>query len=366
MNLVRVPLKTAPYPVYIGSDVLENAGTLLAKHFKGTHIALITHRKVFSLHGGKFFSSLKKQGFHVACAFVPEGETSKSQRELGRLYDFLARNHFQRDSAVIALGGGVIGDLAGYAAATYMRGISMFHAPTTVVAQVDSSIGGKTGINHVSAKNLIGAFYQPRAVLCDVRALETLPRREYVSGLAEVVKYGMIYDKDFLSLLEKNSGAILMRDPRVMTAVVKRCAEIKAEVVGKDEKEKALRMILNYGHTLGHAIETSTEYQSLLHGEAVAWGMVFAAHLSREYAGLSTDVEKQQNELLKAFGLLNTLKKPRDMRQFMRLLLLDKKARKGKVRFILLRDAGKTVVADKVTLSVIRRVMSETLWKNSG
>lgn len=365
MNLVRVPLKTAPYPVYIGCDVLENSGKLVARHFKGSNIALITHSKLFRLHGKKVFSSLRARGFQVSCVFVPEGEPSKSQKQLACLHDFLARHHYQRDSAVVAVGGGVIGDLAGYCAATYMRGISLFHMPTTVVGQVDSSIGGKTGINHVSAKNLIGAFYHPRAVLCEVRTLETLPRREYVSGLAEVVKYGMVYDKDFLSFLEKKSGAILMRDLRVMTAVVKRCAEIKAEVVGKDEKEKALRMILNYGHTLGHAIETSTEYQSLLHGEAVAWGMVFAAHLSREYAGLSPDVEKQQNELLEEFGLLKPLKKPRDMRRFMKLLLLDKKARKGKVRFILLRDAGKTVVADKVTLSVIRRVMSETLWKNS-
>lgn len=365
MNTVKVPLQHSPYPVYIGSGVVEKLGPLLLRHFKGRRVALITHAHLYELHGKKLVVSLKKQGLDVQYFFVPDGEKSKSLTQLSKLYDSLASRYFQRDSAILALGGGVIGDLAGFCASTYMRGVSLFHVPTTVVAQADSSIGGKTGINHAFAKNLIGAFYQPRAVFCDVRLLRTLPQREYVSGLAEVVKYGMIYDRRFLSFLENNVNAVLERDEKALSRVIMRCAEIKADVVSKDEKEKNLRMILNYGHTLGHAIETSTEYASLLHGEAVAWGMVFAARLSRERAGFTQKDEERQNVLLRDFSLIRPLKKPQRMKEFLSLLLLDKKARKGKVRFVLLKDVGKTSVVDDIPSSLIRRTVSETLWKDS-
>lgn len=365
MNAVKVPLKHSPYLVYIGSDVIEKTGRLLRAHFNGDKIALFTHRRVFALHGKKIMSSLKKAELHAECVFVPAGETSKSLAQLAVCYDRLAAMKFQRDSAVLALGGGVIGDLAGFCAATYMRGVALFHMPTTVVAQSDSSIGGKTGVNHPSAKNLIGAFYQPRGVFCDVRCLRTLPQREYVSGLAEVVKYGMIADASFLTFLERNAASILERDEKVLVTTIKRCVEIKACVTGRDEKEKNLRMILNYGHTIGHALETSSDYALLLHGEAVARGMVFAARLSRFHGNFPQKAEERQNALLKRFSLLKPLKNPADMNGFLRLLSLDKKAVKGKNRFVLLRAAGKAYVTDKVSSALIKKVAAETLWNDS-
>lgn len=365
MNVVKVPVPGSPYCVYIGDDILERMGGLLRKSYKGNRLALVTHKNLFSLYGQKIVSQLKRDGFRVESFFVPQGETSKCFAQLERLYNFLASNHFQRDSALLAVGGGVIGDLAGYGAATYMRGIALFHVPTTVVAQVDSSIGGKTGINHSSAKNLIGAFYQPRAVFCDVRVLKTLPQREFVSGLAEVVKYGMIYDSAFLSFLEKHADDVKSRHQKILAEVIKRCVAIKGDVVRKDEKEKNLRMILNYGHTIGHALETSTEYASLLHGEAVARGMVFAARLSREHCGFPPEAEERQNALLRAFSLLRPLKKPKHLKSFLNFLALDKKARKGRVRFVLLKDIGKTCVADDVPSSLLINVAAETLWNDS-
>jgi 3-dehydroquinate synthase len=274
-------------------------------------------------------------------------------------YDRLAAHRLERNSFILALGGGVVGDLAGFVAATYLRGIPFVQAPTTLLAQVDSSVGGKTGVNLRAGKNLVGAFYQPRLVLCDLDTFHTLPRREYVSGLAEIIKYGIIYDAILFAQLERNLPKLLAREAATLAAVVARCCEIKAEVVGQDETESGLRAILNFGHTIGHAIENSSGYGRFLHGEAIAIGQVAAAKLSQHLLGLPSGEATRIEKLFAQAGLpVRMALTPARRRKLFGAMQLDKKVSGGEVKFVLADKIGRVKYGCKVPASLIEQVLA--------
>ncbi|HZR46152.1 MAG TPA: 3-dehydroquinate synthase, partial [Candidatus Manganitrophaceae bacterium] len=284
---------------------------------------------------------------------IPDGEKYKTLQQVNRIYDRLIQHRFERSSTLVALGGGVIGDITGFAAATFLRGVSYVQCPTTIVAQVDASIGGKTGVDHSQGKNLIGAFHQPRLVCADPEVLTTLPRREFAAGLAEVVKYGVILDRSFFKYLEEHSAAILSMDRKHVLYCVEKSAALKAKVVQSDERESGLRKILNYGHTLGHAVETLTGYRTYKHGEAVAIGMAAAARLSY-FLGLSSWEEVQrQTLLLRAFGLPTTLPKI-DLGSILEVIRRDKKVVGGAIYFILPAAIGKVQIQKVEEKTLIR------------
>lgn len=339
MEQVRVKLGERSYTIMIGNQILERIGKELKPLGIGKKIGVVTNAKVGRLYGNTIIRSLRENSFDPMVLQVPDGEQYKSLAWAGRLYDRLVKKKFERGSALMALGGGVIGDLAGFVAATYQRGIPFVQVPTTLVAQVDASIGGKTAVNHKRGKNLIGAFYQPKLVYSDVESLKTLSHRDFLSGLAEVVKYGVIADENFFSFLETDSSRILAREPDSLLRVVKRSSEIKAEVVQQDEREGGLRRILNYGHTIGHALETVTGYRKLTHGEAISIGMAYAARLSERLGLCQPEVVNRQVALLKAFGLPVALPKirPADIFDCMER---DKKVRDGKIHFVLAHRIG--------------------------
>ncbi|HEV3439840.1 MAG TPA: 3-dehydroquinate synthase, partial [Gemmata sp.] len=300
---------------------------------------------------------LRTTGFHTALATVPAGEESKSPTELHRLYDALYDLAADRNTAVVAVGGGVVGDLAGFAAATYNRGLPLLMVPTSLLAMVDSSVGGKTGINHSRGKNLIGAFHQPAGVWIDTAYLDTLPEREYLSGLAEVVKYGMILDAEFFAFLEANAADIRARKSETPIHVVAKCCRLKADVVEKDEREETgLRAVLNYGHTFAHAFETVGGYGAWLHGEAVAAGMVYAAQLA-EKLGLCSDLSARQRSLLEAFSLPTAMRASWPTDDLIAVMKRDKKAVAGRMRFILPTRIGEVKLVNDVSESLVRNVL---------
>ncbi len=274
MRTVDVPLGQRSYPIFIGEGILSDLGRHCSRLELGRRCAVVSDSHVAQRYGRTAIASLKRAGFDAVLLTVPPGETSKSLKVVERCYDQLARHRLERKSFIVALGGGVVGDLAGFVAATYLRGIPFVQAPTSLLAQVDSSVGGKVGVNLKAGKNLVGAFHQPRFVLCDLAALATLSTREFRAGLAEVIKYGIIYDAALFAQLERDLPLLLKRDPDVLAGVVARCCQIKAEVVQQDETETGLRAILNFGHTIGHAIEAISGYGKFLHGEAISIGQV--------------------------------------------------------------------------------------------
>lgn len=339
---ISVALTSRPYEIEVGADSLGRIGECLAPLLKGKKVGLITDPVVEPLYGSRVRASLEGAGFSVAQVLVPSGEEHKSLQELERVQEELAGARIERSSTLIALGGGVIGDLTGFAAATFLRGIDVVQVPTTLLAQVDSSIGGKTGVNIRAGKNLVGAFHQPRFVLADVATLKSLPPRELHAGLAEVVKYGVIMAPDLFSLLEENAEAVLALDPEILARVVHQCADAKARVVVEDEKEGGLRAILNFGHTLGHAVEALTQYRSFLHGEAVAIGMVFAAHLSAQRHGFPPADKERIAALLKRFDLPITIPEALDRADLARAVETDKKRQADRVKFVCVEQMGKT------------------------
>ena len=284
MRTLNVNLEDRSYPIYIGSDVsLDNK--LYSKHIKTKKIALITNEQIADLYLSEITQTLN--AFDLKTLILPEGETEKNLETVGKAVEFLSDNGIDRDSSIIAFGGGVIGDITGFVASSYMRGIKFLQVPTTLLAQVDSSVGGKTGVNISTGKNLIGAFYQPSAVIADIRYLNTLEPNRFSEGLAEVIKYGLIRDEDFFAWLGNNTDRILALEPEVMAHLIERCCQIKAEIVSEDEREGSVRAILNYGHTFGHAIESLTDYSVYTHGEAVSIGMVMAASMSERMGTVS-------------------------------------------------------------------------------
>jgi 3-dehydroquinate synthase len=341
MQTITVNLGTASYPAHVGTNILDRLGKLACDAgLKPGLCAIITDSNVEKLYGARVTDALQKSGFSPTIISVPPGEASKSLATLEVLYDRMTASGLDRASAVFALGGGVVGDLAGFAAATYLRGVPIVQIPTTVVAQVDSALGGKTGVNHRHAKNLIGAFHQPRVIVADVTTLTTLPDREFREGLAEVIKYAAIMDAPMIADLERGLDAILARKLEPLEAVVARSLTHKAAVVSADEREDGLRKTLNFGHTIGHAIEASAGYTNYFHGEAVAIGMVAAGRLSSAFVGFSADQASQLQRLLERAGLPTAMPPNWHSDGFLRALSLDKKRAAGAIEFILLDRLG--------------------------
>ncbi|MCR5833528.1 MAG: 3-dehydroquinate synthase [Selenomonadaceae bacterium] len=353
MESVSVNLGAASYEIYIGEKILGDVGKMLKS--KPSKVLLVTQEKIFDMHGKNLVESLESEGIAYTVATIPDSETSKSLHEAEKLYTRAIEFGLDRKSAVIALGGGVVGDLAGFVAATFMRGIDLIQIPTTLLSQVDSSVGGKTAVNHALGKNLIGAFHQPRAVFIDLNCLLTLPEREIKSGLGEVVKYGVISDGNFFAYLEDNAEKILNRDLETLAHVVKRSCELKAEVVGKDERESGLRRILNFGHTMAHAIEEETHYEKYRHGEAVAIGMIGAAQISCELGKTSAVNVNRLENLLRRFDMLTTCK-GLDADKLYRVTFRDKKAVGGVVNWVLMRDFGSVEICGDVPEIVVKKV----------
>ncbi len=344
MHEIRVALGDRSYPIVIGAGLLAGMGTRVRAVVGSQAIraAVVSDSRVAPLYVPAVAASLRAAGFAVAEIQIPEGEQHKNLAWLALLYDRLIEAHIDRSSPIVAVGGGVVGDLAGFAAATVLRGVPFVQVPTTLLAQVDASVGGKTGINHASGKNLIGAFHQPRLVAIDIDTLKSLPRREYLAGLAEVVKYGAILDPELFARVDRNVPALLRQDPALLSDVIATSCRLKAMVVERDEREGDYRAILNFGHTLGHAIETLTEYRRLLHGEAVAIGMVCAARMSQLLGWLArSDVERIEG-LLRRIGLPTAVPSDLSADQLALAVEADKKARGGKIKFVCLEAIGKT------------------------
>jgi 3-dehydroquinate synthase len=342
MPTITVNLGDRSYPIYVGENNLEQVGELVRQAGVGKKIAVVTDRKVAGLFLKPVEASLGRAGFEVSVVLLPEGEEHKNLESVSAIYDHLVRERFERGSGLVALGGGVVGDVAGFAAATFLRGISYVQVPTTLLAQVDSSIGGKTGVNHKEGKNLIGAFHQPRLVLIDVAALRSLPRRELVAGLAEVIKYGIIADRGLFGRLEEKLEDLLAMRSEILLDVIAASCSIKAGVVENDERESDYRAVLNFGHTVGHALESLTDYEEFLHGEAVAIGMVQAGALSVG-AGVSDRKSFERiRRLVSRAGLPTEI--PPNVRtgELVKRMELDKKSTGGKIKFVLCEGIGKT------------------------
>jgi len=362
MRTVKVSLAERSYPIQIGTGLLGRLGAECARLKLGHRCAIISNTQVAPLYAAKVKASLVKAGFEPVLITVPSGETAKSLKVVQECYDKLAMHRLERKSFIVALGGGVVGDLAGFVAATYLRGIAFVQVPTTLLAQVDSSVGGKVGVNLRAGKNLVGAFYQPRLVLCDLDTLKTLSKREFRAGLAEVIKYGIIYDARLFTQLERDLPKILKRDEKILAAVVARCCEIKADVVGQDETESGLRAILNFGHTIGHAIENISGYGKYLHGEAISIGQVAAAKLSARLSGLPERDAERIKDLFHRAGLPVTIDlNSAQRKKLFGAMRLDKKVSSGEVKFVLAKKIGNVVWGQRVPDDAVNSVLDELL-----
>ena len=358
MNTVHVETPGGAYPIHIGAGRLG----LLAQSIPAdaTAVALVTNPTVGGLYAAGVEKTLAEAGHRVLRIDLPDGEEHKDWQTLNLIFDALLQNRFDRKAVLVALGGGVIGDMVGFAAACYMRGVRFVQVPTTLLAQVDSSVGGKTAVNHPLGKNMIGAFYQPDAVEIDVDVLQTLPRREIAAGLAEVVKYGMIIDAPFFDWCEQNVDALRALEQNAITYAIRRSCELKAYVVSQDERESGLRAILNFGHTFGHAIEAGLGYGQWLHGEAVGCGMIQAAELSAAVLGLPRGGVERIRSLVRAIGCPDN---PPDLgvERWLDLMQVDKKTEGGQLRFVLLPEIGRAVcqpAPDEAVREVLQRTVS--------
>ncbi len=358
MRTVKVPLFDRSYSIRIGVGLLADLGGQCARAGLGRRCALVSDANVAKHYRKSALASLKTHGFHPVFISLPPGEQSKTVKNVQACYAQLAKHRMERGSFVLALGGGVIGDLGGFVAATYLRGVDLVQAPTTLLAQVDSSVGGKVGVNLPAGKNLVGAFYQPKLVLCDLEALHTLPTREFRAGLSEVIKYGIVYDAKLFAQLERDLPKLMAHDTATLSAVISRCCRIKAVVVGQDEKEAGLRAILNFGHTIGHGLEAISKYGKYLHGEAISIGQMAAVRISQDLCGLpAADVERIA-ALFAQSGLPTRVKL--DAAQISRLLAamkLDKKVVGGEVKFVLAKRIGEVITSQNVPDKVVRQTL---------
>ena len=337
-STVSIDLQDRSYQIAIGGALLDNPRTY-SELPAATSALIVSNSTVAPLYAQRLQAALQGKYTHIHTVTLPDGEAYKTWQTLNLIFDTLLENGCDRKTVLFALGGGVVGDMTGFAAASYMRGVPFVQVPTTLLAQVDSSVGGKTGINHPLGKNMIGAFYQPLKVVCDLDTLKTLPERELSAGLAEVIKYGPIADLDFLTWIETNIDALMARDPAALAHAVKRSCEIKAWVVGQDEREAGLRAILNFGHTFGHAIEAGLGYGQWLHGEAVGCGMVMAAHLSHRLGLVDAALVKRLTTLIQKAGLPVTgprLSETDNAGRYLELMRVDKKAEGGEIRFVVI------------------------------
>jgi len=359
MQTVRIALGERSYDIHIGAGLLARPDPI-AELLPQPRVAVVSNATVAPLYLEALSAGLARAGIAAVPIVLPDGERYKNWETLNLVYDALLANRCDRGTAVVALGGGVVGDIAGFAAATYQRGVPFVQVPTTLLAQVDSSVGGKTGINHPRGKNMIGAFHQPSAVLADMDVLKTLPERELRAGLAEVIKHGAIRDATYFDWLEANVGRLLAREPEALAHAVRRSVEIKAEIVALDERETGLRALLNFGHTFGHAVETGLGYGEWLHGEAVAAGMVMAAELSHRLGGIDASAVERLRSLVARAGLPVAAPAGIDAGRFLDLMSVDKKARAGRLRLILLERLGAAYIADDVPPAALRATLAAT------
>ncbi|WP_298633148.1 3-dehydroquinate synthase [uncultured Umboniibacter sp.] len=346
MKTLNVELGERSYPIYIGTDLLSDK-LLFEKHIRATQVCIVTNDTLADSYAKQVAAALSE--FQLTTVVLPDGESFKTLDTLQRIFDQLLEERHNRTTTLIAVGGGVIGDMTGFAAACYQRGVDFIQVPTTLLSQVDSSVGGKTGVNHPAGKNMIGAFYQPQAVTIDLSVLKTLPARELSAGLAEVIKYGLIWDHSFFEWLELNISGLMACDLALMEYAIQQSCATKAEVVAADEREGGLRAILNLGHTFGHAIETHQGYGTWLHGEAVGTGMVVAAELSQVRGYISEQFVIRIRELISAAGLPTHVPSEMSNTEFLQLMAVDKKVLDGQLRLILNVGHGKSAIFDDIT-----------------
>lgn len=358
MEKVRVELGERSYEIVVGRGNLPGIGGRISDFGFSPVVIVVSNPTVFGLYGDAVASSLEGAGYRCSHVLIPDGEEYKDYFWTYHLLSGMLRNRLDRNSCLVALGGGVIGDMAGFAASVYMRGIHFIQVPTTLLAQVDSSVGGKTGVNHALGKNMIGTFYQPRLVWMDIATLETLPRRELLCGIAEILKYGVIWDPALFDFMEHNRERILGLEPGALGHIIKRSCEIKAEVVSQDERESGLRAILNYGHTIGHAIETETGYSRFLHGEAVAIGMHYAARLSAAMGLLDGRQVERIKAVIDAYGLPAALPGDLNADNLIVHMKMDKKATAQTMKFVLPEAVGKVRIATDVSEEDIKRALA--------
>ena len=343
MKTLQVSLGDRSYPIYIGEDLLSEP-ELLTQHIKGSEVLVVSNSTIAPLYLQQVLDSLTD--FRCESVILPDGEEFKTLEVMNQIFDSLLKSRFSRRVTLIALGGGVIGDMTGFAASCYQRGVPFIQIPTTLLSQVDSSVGGKTAVNHVLGKNMIGAFYQPQCVIADTKTLNTLEDNQLSSGLAEVIKYGLINDPEFFNWLEVNILGLRQRDPATLAEAIERSCQDKADVVAQDELEQGVRALLNLGHTFGHAIETGMGYGNFLHGEGVAVGMLMAADLSQRMGWISSNDVERIKKLLVAAGLPVLAPAGMTSDQFMSLMSVDKKVQDGHIRLVLLRGIGQAVMSD--------------------
>jgi 3-dehydroquinate synthase len=358
MQTLHVDLGERSYPIYIGTGLLGDAA-LIQPHIRGRQVMVVSNETVAPLYLAAVVAALG--GLRVESVILPDGEQYKNLQVLNTIYDALLGQRFDRKCTLIALGGGVVGDMTGFAAATYQRGVDFIQIPTTLLSQVDSSVGGKTGVNHPLGKNMIGAFHQPRCVIADTDSLNTLDERQLSAGLAEVLKYGLIDDPEFFAWLEGNVAALLRREPEALAYAIARSCEDKARVVAADEREAGRRALLNLGHTFGHAIETGMGYGTWLHGEAVAVGMVLAAELSAHIGWLEPAVVARIRHLIAAAGLPVQAPDSISSERFLELMAVDKKVLDGVMRLVLLQGLGHAVISDAASSEQLRSVLDHHL-----
>ncbi len=351
MKTLTVNLKERSYPIHIGQGLLGQ-DKLLASHIHGNQVLLVSNETVAPLYLEKTCSALG--AYQCETVILPDGEKYKTLDTANLIFDALLKHRFDRQCTLIALGGGVVGDITGFAAACYQRGVNFIQIPTTLLAQVDSSVGGKTGVNHPMGKNMIGAFHQPQCVLIDINTLDTLDDQQLSAGLAEVIKYGLIQDEDFFGWLEGNINKLRQRDAEVLTYAIERSCQIKADIVAADERESGQRALLNLGHTFGHAIEAGMGYGSWLHGEAVGTGMLMAADLSHRQNNVSQSHLERTRALLEAAGLPVKTPPEMDAARFLELMAVDKKVQAGIIRLVLLNHIGSSYVSDDYEPKLLR------------
>lgn len=356
MPELLVGLGERSYPIFIADGCLSEVGKDLSRRNVAKRYGVVADDQVAALYGEAVMANLQAAGIEAELLVFAHGEASKTLQTLGELAGRLARLGFDRKDALIGLGGGVTGDLAGFLASSYMRGIPFVQIPTTLLAQVDSSVGGKTGVDIPEGKNLVGAFYQPKAVFADISVLGTLPRKELLGGLAEVIKYGVIRDAAFFDFLKENHQGILALEPELIQKTVQHCCRIKADVVSEDEREGGVRRILNYGHTIGHAVEATSDY-SLIHGLAVSIGMVAAARLAVQNGFLADDDCRKIIDILQLYGMPVEVPGTLDRARIKKYLLADKKTVGGRVFYVLPTAIGKTVITDRVTEQQVDEVL---------
>ena len=355
MPNITVNLPQDSYEIAIAPESLAQLGNRMQKLAIGKKVLVISNPEIFAHYGETCIKCLKASGFETSTHLIPAGEEFKNLQSIQQVYDTALANHLERSSTLVALGGGVIGDMTGFAAATWLRGINFVQVPTSLLAIVDASVGGKTGVNHPRGKNLIGAFYQPKLVAIDPTLLKTLPSREFRAGMAEVIKYGVIWDRDLFTKLETSDrlDSLDYVSEELLETIITRSCQAKAEVVGQDEKESGIRAILNYGHTIGHAVESLTNYKQFVHGEAVAIGMVAAGKIAVEMGLWTKEEAQRQDTLIAKTGLPADIPSELTIEDILETIKSDKKVKAGKVRFILPTSIGEVMIIDRVTPEII-------------